>query len=124
MPGEDSKSNSQTVLKVGMVIHPVKDLETAAAFYTDGLGLEPLFRDGDRFCAFDVGGVTVALAAGEEAVADATAVSYKVADLDAAIRHLVSSGAELLRGPEEGPHEIRAVLRDPAGNPLIVYAGK
>ena len=41
-----------------------------------------------------------------------------------AIRRLVGDGAELLRGPEEGPHEIRAVLRDPAGNPFILYTGK
>ena len=71
-----------------------------------------------------MGGVTIALAAGDEAVAEASAVSYKVENLDAAIRHLVDSGAELVREPEEGPHEIRAVLRDPAGNPLILYAGK
>ena len=119
-----SVEESQTVVKVGMVIHPVKNLASAAAFYADGLGLRQLFRDGDRFCSFDAGGVTVALAAGDEAVADATAVSYKVADLDAAIRYLVDSGADLLRGPEEGPHENRAVLRDPAGNPLILYTEK
>ena len=119
-----SRSGAETVLKVGMVIHPVRDMETAISFYTDGLGLEPRFRDGDRFCAFDVGGVTVALAAGAEAVADATAVSYKVADLDATIRHLVASGALLVREPEKGPHEVRAVLRDPSGNPFILYAGR
>ena len=119
-----SDAENTTVLKVGMVVHPVSDLESAAAFYADGLGLKQLFRDGDRFCAFDAGGFTVALAAGDETVAEATAISYKVVDLDAAIRRLVDSGAELLRGPEEGPHEIRAVLRDPAGNPLILYTEK
>ena len=112
------------IKKVAFIGHPVRDMETAAAFYADGLGLDLLFRDGDRFCAFDAGGVTVALAAGDEAVADVSAVSYKVMDLDAAIRRLVGDGAELLRGPEAGPHEIRAVLRDPAGNPLILYTGK
>ena len=40
------------------------------------------------------------------------------------VAHLESAGAELLRGPEEGPHESRAVLKDPAGHPLIVYTGK
>lgn len=110
--------------KVGMIIHPVTDLDAAERFYRDGLGLEPKFRDGDRFCAFDLGGVTVALAAGEEDRAGTTAVSFKVDDLGAAVRQLCDAGATVLRDVEEGPHEYRAVLRDPAGNALIVYAGK
>ena len=43
-----SDEESKIVVKVGMNIHPVKDLEPADTFYADGLGLEPLFRDGDR----------------------------------------------------------------------------
>ena len=35
--------------KVGMVIHPVDDLDRAEAFYRDALGLDAMFRDGDRF---------------------------------------------------------------------------
>ena len=53
MPGEEGKFVSKTISKVGMVIHPVRNMETAAAFYVDGLGLKQIFRDGDRFCAFD-----------------------------------------------------------------------
>ena len=110
------------VKKVGMVIHPVEDLDAAAAFYADALGLEEKFRDGDRFAAFDAGGVTVALAAGDEAVAESTAISFKVDDVAAATERLQAAGAKLLRGPEEGPHELRAVLADLSGNAFIVYA--
>ena len=109
-----------------MLIHPVPDLDSAAEFYSGGLGLRPLFRDGERFCAFDAGGVTIALAAGPErdATGGETAVSYKVDDVAAAVERLVAAGAELISGPAEGPHEIRAALRDPAGNVLAVYSGK
>jgi predicted enzyme related to lactoylglutathione lyase len=116
-------SNS-SVSKVGMVIHPVEDLDETARFYREGLGLEEAFRDGDRFCAFSVGGVMVALAAGDERLTESAAVSYKVDDVAAMVAKLEAAGATTLRAPEEGPHEIRAVLRDPAGHPLIVYSGK
>jgi predicted enzyme related to lactoylglutathione lyase len=112
------------IQKLGMVIHPVEDLESAARFYESALGLTLKFRDGDRFCAFDLGGVTIALAAGTERLTQSPAVSLKVADLDAALAKLQAAGAKLLRGPEVGPHERRAVLEDPAGNALILYAPK
>ena len=125
--GSDGGAASESLVrKVGMVIHPVTDLDSAAEFYARGLGLRELFRDGDRFCAFDAGGVTIALAAGAErdSTAAETAVSYKVDDVAAAVERLAAAGAELISGPEEGPHEIRAALRDPAGNVLAVYSGK
>lgn len=120
----ESSADKAVVNKLGMVIHPVEDLDKAASFFREGLGLEEAFRDGDRFCAFSIGGVMIGLAAGEERLTDETVLSYKVDDVDAAVSHLAAAGAELLRGPEEGPHEVRAVLRDPAGRPLVVYAGK
>ncbi len=110
--------------KVGMVIHPVEDLDGAVRFYTEVLGLEAMFRDGDRFAAFKAGEVTVALAAGEEVLADRATVSYKVDDVAGAVAALEAGGASVLRAPEDGPHETRAVLRDPAGNPFVIYASK
>ncbi len=120
----ESSTNKPVINKLGMVIHPVDDLDKAASFFREGLGLDEAFRDGDRFCAFSLGGVMIGLAAGEERLTDETVLSYKVDDVDAAVAHLEAAGAELLRGPEEGPHEIRAVLKDPAGHPLVVYSGK
>ncbi len=109
------------VQKAGMVIHPVDDLDAAVTFYTEAVGLELKFRDGERFAALAAGGVTVALAAGDERVHDAPLVSYKVDDVELAVSEWVAAGATLLRAPEDGPHERRAVLRDPAGNGLVVY---
>jgi len=112
------------VEKVGMLIHPVADLATALRFYEAGLGMRVRFRDGDRFAALEAGGIVIALAAGEERVADAPAVSYKVADVDAAQGELLAAGAKLLRPAADGPHERRAVLADPAGNAFVLYASR
>ncbi len=109
--------------KLGNVLIPVNDLDKAVTFYTEVLGLTLKFKDGDRFAALDAGGVTIALAAQAEQVAGAvTAPSYKVGDVAEAVRDLTAAGAELVSGPEAGPHEIRAVLRDPSGNVLVLYS--
>jgi predicted enzyme related to lactoylglutathione lyase len=111
--------------RIGNALYPVKDVAAAVAFYRDGLGLAVKFQDGDRFAALDGGGVTFALAGPEEDVTGGEpAVSFKVEDVAAAVEALKAAGGTLVRGPEEGPHEIRAVLRDPAGNPIVVYSGK
>ncbi|GIH98795.1 VOC family protein [Planobispora takensis] len=109
--------------KLGNVLIPVDDLDKAIAFYCDALGLTVKFRDGDRFAALDGGGVTVALAtAGEQVAGAVTAPSYKVGDTARAVRELSEAGAEVVLGPETGPHETRAVLRDPSGNVFVLYS--
>ena len=112
------------VNKVGMVVHPVADLDQAQKFYEEILGLKLKFRDGERFCAFDVNGVTIALAAHEERLTTAPAVSYKVDDAQTALATLTAAGAKPLSDLMEGPHEHRAVLADPAGNPFVIYSSK
>ncbi|WP_067828968.1 VOC family protein [Actinomadura kijaniata] len=108
---------------VGNILYPVEDIEQAVRFYRDGLGLTVKFQDGGRFAALDGGGVTFALAGPEEDVTGgAPAASFRVEDVAAAAARLTGAGATLVRGPEEGPHEVRAVLRDPAGNPFVLYA--
>ncbi len=111
--------------RIGNALYPAKDLAEAVAFYRDGLGLAVKFQDGDRFAALDGGGTTFAIAGPEEDVTGGEpAVSFKVEDVAAAVERLTAAGGRLVRGPEEGPHEIRAVLRDPAGNPFVLYSGK
>jgi predicted enzyme related to lactoylglutathione lyase len=108
--------------RIGNVLYGAGDVAAAVAFYRDGLGLAVKFQDGDRFAALDGGGTTFAIAGPAEQIVAGPAVSFKVDDVAATTERLTAAGAELLRGPEEGPHEIRAVLRDPAGNSFVVYA--
>jgi hypothetical protein len=44
--------------------------------------------------------------------------------VDTAVRDLVAAGAIVERPAHNGPHERRALLRDPDGNPLMVYASR
>jgi predicted enzyme related to lactoylglutathione lyase len=105
-------------VRLGNVLIPVTDLDQAIAFY----GLPVKFRDGDRFAALDAGGVTVALAGPAEHVTASAAPSYKVDDVPLAVQELRARGGEVVRAPESGPHETRAVLRDPSGNVFVLYS--
>ncbi|MBW8483702.1 VOC family protein [Actinomadura parmotrematis] len=111
--------------RIGNVLYPVKDVAAAAAFYRDALGLAVKFQDGDRYAALDGGGTAFAIAGPEEDVTGGVpAVSFKVDDVAALIGPLTAAGAEVVRAPEEGPHEVRAALRDPAGNVFVLYASR
>lgn len=108
---------------VGNVLYPAGDIDAAVAFYGGTLGLPVKFQDGDRYAALDGGGVTFALASSAEDVAGGrVAASIRVDDVAAAVQRAVAGGATIVRPPEEGPHETRAVLADPWGNPVVVYA--
>ena len=108
--------------KLGNVHHPVGDVGAAVTFYADAFGLTELFTDGDRYAALDAGGTKLALAGPEEDLTDGVAApSFKVGDVAAALERLHAAGGTVVREPEAGPHETRAVARDPGGNTLIVY---
>lgn len=108
--------------RLGNVHHPVADVGAAVTFYADAFGLTELFTDGDRYAALDAGGTKLALAGPEEDLTGGVAApSFKVDDVTAALERLTSAGGTVVREPEAGPHETRAVARDPWGNTLIVY---
>lgn len=107
--------------RIGNVLHPVADVAAAVEFYGSVLGFPTKFVDGQRYAALDAGGVTLALAAPEEDVAGVAAASVKVLDVDATVKAIVAAGGVVVREPEAGPHEVRAVVRDPWSNTFIVY---
>ncbi|WP_243653906.1 VOC family protein [Pseudonocardia endophytica] len=108
--------------RIGNVHHPVGDVGAAVAFYTDAFGLSALFTDGDRYAALDAGGTKLALAGpAEDVTGGVAAPSFKVDDVAAALERLTSAGGTVVRDAEAGPHETRAVARDPWGNTVIVY---
>jgi predicted enzyme related to lactoylglutathione lyase len=109
-------------LKATMLLYPVEALEEGLAFFEKALGLPVKFRDGQRFCALDAGGISVGLVAQEERIVDQPALVYRVEDIAATVDRLVAAGAQVLRPIAEGPHELRAVLKDRKGFPLVLTA--
>jgi predicted enzyme related to lactoylglutathione lyase len=112
-------------VKIGNVLHPVGDVAAAVTFYREAFGLGLKFADGDRYAALDAGGTTLALASPEEDVTGGVAAaSFKVPDVAAALAAITGAGGSVVRPAEQGPHEVRAVARDPWGNTVVVYAAR
>lgn len=79
-------------------------------------------RDGERWTAFDLGGLTLALAAAEEIPSGARAsLNIKVDDVLSAFDQLVAAGAEPASPPVAGTHEERASVWLSEGVALSVY---
>jgi predicted enzyme related to lactoylglutathione lyase len=114
------------VQKLGNVYFNLDDVQAAARFYEDVLGLKLKFRDGDRWVAFDVGGTTLALAKHEEQAPEegnGPVLSLRADDLDALVAQLRQRGAQV-SDPQDGPHERRANLKAPGGHTLVLYEPK
>ncbi|WP_394296823.1 VOC family protein [Nocardiopsis halophila] len=108
--------------RVRGVVYPARDLRASLAFYRDVLGLPVRFADGGRYAALgDGASATLALASDGEAAADVPAASVRVGDVAAAVRTAAARGARVLRPAEAGPHEVRAVVADPDGHPVVLY---
>lgn len=107
-------------MKIGQLIVPVTEIETALAFYGDELGLELKFRDGDRYAAVHDGNSTVALAGPGQQPAETIAIGMKVADVDAIASRLRAAGVTV-GDVQRGAHELRVSVSDPFGNPLVLY---
>ena len=109
---------------IGNVLYPAADVGAAVDFYGGVLGLPTKFRDGDRYAALDAGGVTLAIAGSDEDVVDGkVAASFRVAGCRRRRGCRVRPPAAACFGmPNAGPHEIRAVVADPWGNPFVLYA--
>ncbi len=94
---------------------PADDLAGAVAWWSELLGVEATFVDGDRWAQFDLGGGRLALA-GADRASDRAGVMVKVDDLDTAAAALAGCGPV-----EEGPHERRATVIGPDGTPVTLY---
>jgi predicted enzyme related to lactoylglutathione lyase len=109
-------------MKAHTLLYPVDALDPAIRFFRDALGLPLRFRDGERYAAFDVGGLVLGLAAGAERIVPEPALAFRAEAIEPAIARLLAAGATLQQATAPGPHELRAVLHAPGGRPLIVSA--
>jgi predicted enzyme related to lactoylglutathione lyase len=100
---------------------PVPDLTFAVAFWSQALGVDPAFVDGDRWAQFDTGDGRRLALSGTDRVADEPALMAKVDDLDQASAQLEAAGGEV--GPvEQGAHERRCTVLTPGGWTLVLYS--
>jgi len=111
---------------------PVKDLARARRFYEGQLRLTAVGQKPDGKFVYRCGGAEIALFPKPEGTkAEHTALSFKVADITAAIRDLESRGVTFRRlrlpGPEDGRARLRARFEkaawftDPEGNILCLH---
>ena len=94
---------SPTPLALGPLMQinmPVKDIDTAVAFYRDTLGLPFLFQ-ADTLAFFDCGGVRllVDIAEGEEFAHPGSVLYFRVDDIQAAYEDLRGRGVEFVSEP-------------------------
>jgi predicted enzyme related to lactoylglutathione lyase len=108
------------IRRIGNVYYRASDFDAAVRFYTHVVGFTLKFRDGDRWAAFDVGGMTFALEGGQRGGPGGATVSLRVEGLDEVVDQLRARGA-MVGEVTQGPHERRATLTDPAGNSLVLY---
>jgi predicted enzyme related to lactoylglutathione lyase len=105
-----------------MLLLSADDVAALTDFYHDGLGLSVTAVDGERFALLDAGGVRLAICDPQDWVAGSAATAaFRVDDITAAVVRLCAEGAVEVQPIEAGPHEQRAVLRDPSGHLFVVY---
>jgi predicted enzyme related to lactoylglutathione lyase len=108
------------IQRIGNVFYHAADMDAAVRFYTDTLGLQLKFRDGDNWAAFDVGGMTLALEGGQPGGPGGAIVSLRCEGLAELVDQLRGKGASVGQ-ITTGAHERRAMVTDPAGNTLMLY---
>ena len=101
------------------ILVPVKDMSTSVSFFRETMGLKLKIQDGTRYAAFELGSLTLALVADAERVVDEPALSFRVSDIAAAVAGAREAGAQIVLAVAQGPHEKRAVLREPGGTALV-----
>lgn len=108
------------ILRVWDVTFTVTDLERAANFYENVLGLQKKYQF-STYAGFDCGGVEIGLVSGQttEVQEDAPCVDFLVRDVDEACRTLRKRGVRFLKEPHDTLWGSRtALFTDPDGNTL------
>jgi len=111
------------------------DLDKAARFYGDALGLELIARfDPPGLAFFKVGDVRLSIQQNKESEAGSSVIYLKVANIDAATESLKAKGIKFEQDPElvfrdeagqfgeAGEEEWMAFFRDPDGNLLALVS--
>jgi len=89
-----------------------------SAFYEEALGLERIFRDGDRWVQFKAGSSIFALSSPDEAAPGATGsvIVFDAVDLEAVAQQVERLDGKLVAVRDMGAHGRVATLLDPESN--------
>ena len=116
---------------IGQISVSVHNLERAAVFYKEKLGLKHLFSVPSRMAFFDCGGIRLMLAIPERPDVDhpSSILYFKVPDIEAAHRVLVSKGVHFETEPmlvaPMATHDLwLAEFRDSENNVLALMSEK
>lgn len=109
-------------VQLRMILLWTDDLDRSIEFYTETLGFELKFRDGDHYAAIDGGTVTLALATTtDHPLPRQVVLGLKTDDVDAAAALAENAGGTLVTAPYVDGHERRAVIVDDQGNGIVFY---
>lgn len=113
-----------SVLKLQSVYTITKDMDALQGFYSRILGMQPKFRDKDRWTQFTVGNNNFALSSPEEAAQGATGsvVVFEATGLDGISESVEGAGGKLLGERDMGAHGKVLTFMDPEGNPFQVFS--
>jgi catechol 2,3-dioxygenase-like lactoylglutathione lyase family enzyme len=112
---------------VAFVIHPVKDVKAARAFYEDTLGLTVTKQWENDWVEYDIGAGTLVITAADEkhhAGRHGPTLAIEVTDLAALVPLLQQAGVTIVDGPFDSPPCRGCVIRDLDGNQMILHQTK
>ena len=117
--------NLGRIAQIGIM---VKDLEAAAAFYRDKLGIKHLFT-APGMAFFDLNGVRLMLGQASKDAPPSTFLYYLVEDIQAAAQSLQGRGVKMVEAPEiahraPGMELWLALFQDMDGNVVALMAEK
>ncbi len=110
-------NNPRFFLGLRTVIYSAPDLARAKEWYSKILGIEPYF-DEPFYVGFNVGGYELGLDPNAKHTGPDGSVAWRgVANIDEAMAHLKSSGAEVVEAPHDVGEGIKVgTVADPFGN--------
>lgn len=112
------------MIKIKNVYYPVKDMKQTCEFYSETLGLQLKFIDGDNWAQFNVSGYTIALAGPKESpegIEKGAVVTLSVDDLEAVREKLLNKGVFISEIRDMGSHGKTCWLKDPEGNIIQLH---
>lgn len=112
-----------TIQRLQNVFIAAREPGKLGAFYESALGLQPKFRDGERWIQYAAGGANVAMASLEEAapVTSGLVMVFEVDGFEEVKEKVAAAGGEVLGLRDMGAHGSVLSLRDPEGNVVQLF---